>query len=80
MPKRIPIAEARRVAEAQNCKQVVLLAWDGELVHIVTYGQTKADCRQAAKAGRALNEWLDSKSPKTLTMFDGDAVAKAQRP
>ena len=72
MPKRIPIAEARRVAEAQGCKQVVLLAWDGDLIHIVTYGVTKEHCRAAAKSGQALNKWLNSKSPRTVTMFDGE--------
>jgi hypothetical protein len=72
MPKRIPIAEAKRVAEAQNCRQVVLLAWDGELVHIVTYGQTKEDCADAARSGKALNQWLASKSPVSLTMFPSD--------
>lgn len=72
MPKRIPIAEARRVAAAQGCKQVVLLAWDGERVHIVTYGVTKEDCRQAADAGKTLNQWLASKSPRVLSMFEGD--------
>jgi hypothetical protein len=50
MPKRIPIAEARRVAEAHGLKQVVLLGFDGEKTHIVTYGVTAEDCRQAALA------------------------------
>lgn len=72
MPKRIPIAEAKRVAEAQKCKQVVLLAWDGSLVHIVTYGQTEEDCRQAAQSGRALDKWMKSRSAHVLTMFEGN--------
>ena len=50
MPKRIPIAAARRVAEAHDLKQVVLLGFDGELTHVVTWGATKADCEAAAKA------------------------------
>lgn len=50
MGKRIPIAEARRVADAHNLRQVLLIGFDGELVHIVTYGKTKADCVLAAKA------------------------------
>jgi hypothetical protein len=50
MPKRIPIAEAKRVAEAYDLKQVLLIGWDGELVHLVTYGATKEDCKKAAEA------------------------------
>ena len=50
MPKRIPIAAAREVSQRYDLKQVLLIGWDGERVHIVTYGQTKADCAAAAKA------------------------------
>lgn len=50
MPKRIPIATAKAVAEKHGLKQCLLIGWDGELVHFVTYGATKADCAQAAKA------------------------------
>ena len=50
MVKRIPIAEAKRVAEAQGLKQVLLLGWDGEQTHIVTYGVTKKDCEEVAIA------------------------------
>ncbi len=70
MPSRIPIAEAKRVAESQKCKQVVLLAWDGDLVHIVTYGVDKKECKEAAKSGKALRAWLDSKYPINLEMFN----------
>ena len=54
MPKRIPITEAKRVAQAQSCKQVIVMAWDGERSRCVTYGVTKEDCRQAAEGGRKL--------------------------
>ena len=50
MPKRIPISTAKLVAEKHDLKQVLLIGYDGELVHIVTYGKTKADCKAAAKA------------------------------
>jgi hypothetical protein len=50
MTRRIPITEAKRVADAQGLSQVVLLGWDGERRHIVTYGKTKTDCEAAAKA------------------------------
>lgn len=50
MPKRIPISTAKAVAEKHNLKQVLLIGFDGDQVHIVTYGKTKADCEAAAKA------------------------------
>lgn len=50
MPKRIPITTAKQVAEKHDLKQVLLIGWDGERVHVVTYGKTKEDCALAAKA------------------------------
>jgi len=50
MPKRIPITTAKLVAEKHDLSQVLLIGWDGERVHVVTYGKTKADCAAAAKA------------------------------
>lgn len=54
MPKRIPIAAARRIAIDHGCSQVIVLAWDGEKTHVVTYGKTKADCLQAAAGGNKM--------------------------
>lgn len=48
--RRIPIAAARRVAEQFGLKQCLLIGWDGQRTHVVTYGATKADCDAAAKA------------------------------
>ena len=56
MPQRIPIAEARRVAERQQCRQVIIVAWDGMATHVVTYGITKHDCKQAAIGGEKIKE------------------------
>lgn len=50
IPKRIPITTAKTVAEKHDLSQVLLIGWDGERAHIVTYGRTKADCEAAAKA------------------------------
>jgi hypothetical protein len=50
MTKRIPILAAKNVADKYGLKQVLLIGWDGERVHVVTYGKTKADCEAAAKA------------------------------
>jgi hypothetical protein len=54
MPKRIPIAVAKRIAEEQGCSQVIVLAFDGELTHVVTYGKTLMDCAQAAEGGNRM--------------------------
>jgi hypothetical protein len=48
--KRIPISAAKKVAEQCGLKQCLLIGWDGENAHVVTYGATKADCDAAAKA------------------------------
>lgn len=48
---RIPIAAAKRIAEEFGQRQVVLVTWDGETTHVVTYGKSVADCEQAAQGG-----------------------------
>lgn len=50
MPKRIPITTARYVAEKHGLQQCLLIGYDGERVHVVTYGKTREDCAKAAKA------------------------------
>jgi len=50
MPKRIPIKTAKEVAEKHDLTQVLLIGYDGDRVHIVTYGKTKEDCAAAARA------------------------------
>jgi hypothetical protein len=50
MAKRIPIATAKEVAEKHGLEQVLLIGFDGERVHVVTYGSTKENCAKAAKA------------------------------
>lgn len=57
MPKRIPISAAKRFADEFGLRQVVVLGYDGERTHIVTYGKTKEDCRQAAIA----QDWWNGK-------------------
>lgn len=63
MPKRIPIVAAKRVAEEQGLTQVILLAYDGDRVHVVTYGVTKRDCDAAADGGRWIMSALKSSVP-----------------
>lgn len=54
MPNKIPVAVAKEVAKTTGCRQIILLAWDGELTHIVTYGKSVEDCEQAAFGGNML--------------------------
>lgn len=56
MPDRIPITAAKQIATTYDCRQVILLAWDGELTHIVTFGKTVEDCSQAADGGNMLKQ------------------------
>jgi hypothetical protein len=58
MPKRIPLSVAREVAKKTNCRQVIIMAWDGELTHVVTYGKSLEDCDQAAIGGNLVKERL----------------------
>jgi hypothetical protein len=80
MPKRIPIAEAKRVAEAHGCRQVIMLAFDDEgRTHVVTYGRTLADCEQAAEGGNRMKrvmgwpEELCQDKPARVRRKDGAA-------
>lgn len=50
MTKRIPVATAKAVAEKHGLRQVLLIGFDGERTHVVTYGETKRDCELAAQA------------------------------
>jgi hypothetical protein len=54
MPARIPIKAAKDVANIYKCRQVILMAWDGERTHCVTYGKTVEDCDQAARGGNRI--------------------------
>ena len=46
----IPIA-AKRIAKEFGQRQVILGTWDGSTARVVTYGQTVAECDQAAQGG-----------------------------
>ena len=62
-PARIPIRIAREVAEEMGCSQVILMAFDGERTHVVTFGKSATDCEQAAAGGNAIKavwHWPES--------------------
>ena len=58
MPKRIPVSAAKKFCNENVCRQVIILAWDGELTHVLTYGKTVEDCDLAAQAGNRLKKGL----------------------
>ncbi len=58
MSKRIPIKVARDIAKDHGLDQVILLGWDGETSHVVTYGKSVVDCDQAAQGGDLVKKAL----------------------
>jgi hypothetical protein len=50
--KKIPITEARRIAEACGAEAVVILAFGDDLVSGTSYGETMAKCKTTGK-------WMD---------------------
>lgn len=51
--RRIPVSDAKRIADAHGYDQVVIWAWDKRSgnQHVTTYGRSVPDCEQAAIAG-----------------------------
>lgn len=64
MPKKIPISSLKRLAKDQELTHCILLAHDGKLDHVVTYGKSVEDCSQAAEFGNKLKDVLGW--PETL--------------
>lgn len=56
MPNRIPISAASEVGKKHDCRQIILLAFDGESTHIVTWGKSADDYSQAADGGNMLKK------------------------
>jgi hypothetical protein len=56
----MPIKTANELAEAYELDQVILLGWSKKtgLTHVVTYGKTLEDCKQAADGGNRLKKAL----------------------
>lgn len=57
---RIPISAAKEIANKYNFPEVVIFAYDPEsgMQHVTTYGKTKEQCVDAAKAGNFLKKSL----------------------
>lgn len=58
MPRRVPIRVAREVGRQQGLSQVILVAWDGKRMHVVTWGDTTEACDQAAQGGDLVKKAL----------------------
>jgi hypothetical protein len=61
--KRIPIKALREFAQGLKLHQAILMAWDGERSHVVTWGKTLVDCDQAAHGGNLMKKtmgWPDA--------------------
>lgn len=67
--KRIPIAAARRIAEAYGYDQVVIygrrvgLSPDPSGEHLTTYGVDRVHCEVAARMGRTLKRFMGWNTP-----------------
>jgi hypothetical protein len=55
---RIPIKEARSLAEKHKLTLVVIFGYDGKSQHVTTYGASLEQCGQAADFGNKLKNAL----------------------
>jgi len=58
MPQTIPISAIKKFAKDNGLTVVVTLGWDGELSHVLTYGDTVVNCDKAAIFGDKLKDYL----------------------
>ena len=58
MTKRIPISALKELAKKYGLTHVIMLAHDGDIDHVVTYGKTTEQCSQAADFGNKLKTAL----------------------
>jgi hypothetical protein len=84
MAKNLPVSIAKKVADDNNLKQVIILGWDGETTHVITYGQTINDCDQAAQGGNKLKrvlgwpESLNANPPRVESLLKKIAALEVQ--
>lgn len=57
-PNRLPIKIAKTIAHAYGQRQVIIITWDGQKEHCVTYGQSEEDCASAAAGGNRIKSAL----------------------
>lgn len=58
--KHIPITEAKSISKKYGQNQVIIVTWDktNNRQHVVTYGQSITDCKQAAIGGNFVKKAL----------------------
>lgn len=58
--RRIPIKVAKDIAKNLGYSQVIIHAYDGKtgIQHVTTYGETIADCENAALGGNTIKKLL----------------------
>jgi len=80
----IPVSTLQALAETLQLRQVILVAWDGDTTHVVTYGGTAEDSANAAAGGNRVKTMLDwpaslqSESPKVAALEKELADLKAK--
>lgn len=74
MPQDIPFEAARDFAEKHDCRMVVVVAWDGEQTHVVTYGVSEEECDRAAEGGNSVKRALGW--PESLCQSEPSRVTK----
>ena len=57
-PSRIPISAAKAIADKFAQRQVILVTWDGDMTHVVTYGVNEDECDKAALGGNFVKKAL----------------------
>lgn len=77
MPDKIPIEAAKQIARDYDCRQVILVAWDGQEVHIVTYGVNIEECDRAAIGGNMVAKALGW--PESLCNAEPSRVKKLRQ-
>ena len=58
--KRLPIEAGKLIANKYSQNQVIIVTWDKKdgLVHTVSFGKTKEDCKQAAQGANMVRAAL----------------------
>lgn len=77
MTNHIPISAAKDIAAKHDLKQVIIVAWDGEKTHVVTYGKSVADCDLAARGGEFIKKALGW--PQELWRTEPSRVKRLQQ-
>lgn len=73
----MPVYAAERVAVEFHCRQVIVVAWDGERTHVVTFGHTADDSDQAAQGGNFVKTALGW--PEQLCNTESPKVTELRR-